>query len=83
MFACVQANGNRKLEISRVLTKAKLREPAYSQALVQNKIDIFSRSDPSVRQEDSPYVWAYACMYVCIYVCVLGSLLCQNAIWYF
>ena len=31
--------GNRKLEISTASTKAKLREPAYSQALVLNKID--------------------------------------------
>jgi len=30
---------NRKLNISTALTKAKSREPAYSQALVQNKID--------------------------------------------
>src|SRR6218665_1403278 len=32
-------NRNRKLEISKAPTKAKSREPAYSQALVQNKID--------------------------------------------
>jgi len=32
-------NHNRKLEISRVPTKVKSREPAYSQALVQTKID--------------------------------------------
>src|SRR6218665_118552 len=30
---------NRKLEISRAPTKAKSQEPAYSQALVQTKID--------------------------------------------
>jgi len=30
---------NRKLEISTAPTKAKPREPAYSQALIQNKID--------------------------------------------
>jgi len=30
---------NRKLEISTALTKVKLQEPAYSQALNQNKID--------------------------------------------
>src|SRR6218665_1183432 len=32
-------NRNRKLLISRAPTKAKLQEPAYSQALNQNKID--------------------------------------------
>src|SRR6218665_1621563 len=32
-------NRNRKLEISIGPTKAKLREPAYSQALIQNKVD--------------------------------------------
>ena len=32
-------NRNRKLKISRALTKAKSREPACSQALIQNKID--------------------------------------------
>jgi len=32
-------NRNRKLLISRAPTKAKLHEPAYSQALKQNKID--------------------------------------------
>jgi len=32
-------NHDRKLEISTASTKAKSREPAYSQALVQNKID--------------------------------------------
>ena len=32
-------NRNRKLEISRAPTKAKSREPAYSQALNQNRID--------------------------------------------
>jgi len=31
-------NRNRKLEISTALTKAKSREPAYSQAPVQSKI---------------------------------------------
>ena len=30
---------NRKLEISTAPTEAKLREPAYSQVLIQNKID--------------------------------------------
>ena len=33
------SNCKRKLEISTVPTKAKLQEPAYLQALVQNKID--------------------------------------------
>ena len=32
-------NRNRKLDISRAPTKAKSREPAYSQALYQNRID--------------------------------------------
>jgi len=34
----VYCNRNRKLEISTAPTKAKSREPAYSQALIQNKI---------------------------------------------
>jgi len=37
--AIVIVGPNRKLEISTAPTKAKSREPAYSQALVQNKID--------------------------------------------
>ena len=32
-------NRNRKLNISTAPTKARSREPAYSQALIQNKID--------------------------------------------
>jgi len=40
-----RGNSNRKLEISRAPTKAKSREPAYSQALVQTK-SIGSGSDP-------------------------------------
>ena len=32
-------NSNQKLEISRAPTKVKSQEPAYSQALNQNKID--------------------------------------------
>src|SRR6218665_2653337 len=48
----VAADRNRKLQISRAPTKAKLQEPAYSQALNQNKIDRqWSRS--RVRQADS------------------------------
>src|SRR6218665_269447 len=44
-------NRNRKLLISRALTKAKSQEPAYSQALNQNKIDRQrSRSRESGRQ---------------------------------
>src|SRR6218665_1175125 len=35
----ITRNRNRKLEISTAPTKANSREPAYSQALVQNKID--------------------------------------------
>src|SRR6218665_2655285 len=47
-FVC---HRNRKLLISRVPTKAKSREPAYSQALNQNKIDRqWSRSRESGRQ---------------------------------
>ena len=38
-------NHNRKLEISTVPTKAKSRELAYSQALIQNQID--RQSEPS------------------------------------
>ena len=42
---------NRKLLISRAPTKAKSQEPAYSQALNQNKIDRqWSRSRESGRQ---------------------------------
>jgi len=42
---------NRKLLISRAPTKAKSQEPAYSQALNQNKIDRQrSRSRESCRQ---------------------------------
>ena len=44
-------NCNRKLLISRAPTKAKSQEPAYSQALNQNKIDRqWSRSRESGRQ---------------------------------
>src|SRR6218665_2158333 len=44
-------NRNRKLLISRAPKKAKSQEPAYSQALNQNKIDRqLSRSRESVRQ---------------------------------
>jgi len=42
-------NRNRKLEISTAPTKAKSREPAYSQALVQ-KTSIGHGSDPDHRQ---------------------------------
>ena len=44
---------NRKLEISRAPTKAKSREPAYSQALYQNKIDRQRVKIRRVRQADS------------------------------
>jgi len=37
---------NRNLEISRVPTKAKSREPAYLQALVYKRTSIGSESDP-------------------------------------
>ena len=43
---------NRKLEISKVPTKGNSREPAYSQALVQNKIDR-QRVGSRVRQAGS------------------------------
>ena len=43
---------NRKLLISRAPTKAKSQEPAYSQALNQNKVDR-QRSTSRVRQADS------------------------------
>jgi len=35
----IRRNRNRKLEISAAPTKAKSRGPAYSQALIKNKID--------------------------------------------
>src|SRR6218665_2130773 len=47
-------NRNRNLQISRAPTKAKSQEPAYSQALNQNKIDRQrSISRESGRQADS------------------------------
>src|SRR6218665_569107 len=47
----INRNRNRKLLISRAPTKAKSQEPAYSQALNQNKIDRQrSRSRESGRQ---------------------------------
>src|SRR6218665_2730770 len=47
----VDRNRNRKLEISTAPTKAKSREPAHSQALIQNKLDSQrSRSRESLRQ---------------------------------
>jgi len=47
-------NRNRKLEISTAPTTAKSREPAYSQALVQSKIDRQGvRSRESGKQADS------------------------------
>src|SRR6218665_506814 len=47
---------NRKLLISRAPTKAKSQEPAYSQALNQNKIDRQrSRSRDSGRQSDGAW----------------------------
>src|SRR6218665_2930873 len=39
VWTIIARNRNRKLEISTAPTKAKLREPAHSQALFQNKID--------------------------------------------
>src|SRR6218665_1871156 len=50
-FFLFSGNRNRKLLISRAPTKAKSQEPAYSQALNQNKIDRQrSRSRESGRQ---------------------------------
>ena len=43
-YVLAYRNHNRKLEISTASTKAKSREPAYSQKLIQSKID--SGSDP-------------------------------------
>ena len=54
LCAIVNSSRNRKLYISRAPTKAKSQEPAYSQALNQNKIDRQrSRSRESGRQGDS------------------------------
>src|SRR6218665_3193747 len=51
MILFIIVNRNRKLQISRAPTKAKSQEPAYSQALNQNKIDRQqSRSRESGRQ---------------------------------
>jgi len=51
-------NHNRKLEISTATTKAKSWEPAYSQALIQNKNDRQRvRSRESGRQTDSYVEW--------------------------
>jgi len=44
---------HRNLEISTAPTKAKSRETAYSQALIQNKIDRQRVKIQSVRQADS------------------------------
>src|SRR6218665_2868281 len=50
-YVFIYRNRNRKLLISRASTKAKSQEPAYSQALNQNKIDRQrSRSRESGRQ---------------------------------
>ena len=50
----VAADRNRKLQISRAPTKAKSQEPAYSQALNQNKINRQrSRSRESGTQADT------------------------------
>ena len=49
----VNRNRNRKLKISRAPTKAKSREPAYSQALNQIKIDRQGVKIRGVRQVDS------------------------------
>src|SRR6185503_20240255 len=46
-------NRNRKLDISTAPTKAKSREPAYSQALNQNRIDRQRVKIQRVRQADS------------------------------
>ena len=46
-------NRNRKLDISTAPTKAKSREPAYSQALNQNRIDRQGVKIQRVRQADS------------------------------
>ena len=49
-LAYVNHNRNHKLKISTAPTKAKLREPAYSKALMQNKIvRLGSRSKESGR----------------------------------
>jgi len=48
-----QRNRNRKIVISKAPTKVKSREPAYSQALIQKKIDRQRvRSRESGRQSD-------------------------------
>src|SRR6218665_98572 len=74
-------NRNRKLEISRAPTKAKSREPAYSHALIQYKIDrqrVRSRESgrQAGRQAD---IYLYECMYV--YVCMQAYtyILCMYA----
>ena len=52
------SNRNRKLEISRAPTKAKSREPAYSQAPNQNKIDRQrSKAGEAGRQSDGYGRW--------------------------
>ena len=55
-------NRNRKLEISTAPTKAKSREPAYSQALVQNKSigsgsDSESQADSRTAMVDGVWSW--------------------------
>src|SRR6218665_2089948 len=65
-------NRNRKLLISRAPTKAKSQEPAYSQALNQNKIDRQrSRSRESGRQTLMQNVRysLYSCTYIHMHTC--------------
>jgi len=52
----VYAYRNHKLEISTTPTKAKSREPAYSQALILNKVD---RQRVRSRQSDGYGVWSW------------------------
>jgi len=56
-FNC-NCNHNRKLDISTAPSKAKSREPAYSQAFVKNKIDMQQdRSRESGRKTDGYGGW--------------------------
>jgi|SRR6218665_1139138 len=75
-------NHNRKLEISTALTKRKSREPAYSQALVQNKIER-QRIRESERQSELSDGYGGRCLELrreglCKYVCLIIDCLCDT-----
>jgi len=54
-------NRNRELDISTASTKARPREPAYSQALIQNKLDR-QRSNPESQAGRQPDGYGGRCL---------------------